>query len=474
QCNVSHVCNKHSARFELPTRLLYVGNPDVLSLYCPKEGDRMQYVALSHCWGEDPPTKNNPQFCTTDDNIERRLKGFSFSELPKTFRDAVHVTRELGFQYLWIDSLCIVQWNQEDWKYEAKRMESVFASAYCTIAAASAVDSEAGFLERNIRSEYVFAQDASGRRFYICADTDNSGEQVDVDDFDDHVGKARLNTRAWALQERVLSQRTIHFSDKGVYWECSNGVYCETLTKLESFLGKQSFMFDSDFPGRLFESGNRRAIEFIHFLFEDYSKRGMTKETDRCVAISGLEARIARARRCESRYGILQSYLHRNLLWQRVNDKKTERIGYKPEIVPAWSWMAYGGGIQFMEIPFGRVGWNDGLRFSEEHKHVLLTDIGVFRNCRLEPSGGSYAVLDSSEAERGRIRYDTKASEGLDAERCVVVGRELDENELGAGHKKNYILVVRPTSVDDEYMRVGSGWIQSDYIRRQRLNVRVV
>jgi hypothetical protein len=74
-----------------------------------------------------------------------------------TFQDAVQVTRELGIQYLWIDSLCIIQWNTEDWQHEAKRMEGVYASAYCTIAATSAVDLNAGFLKRNANSEYVYA-----------------------------------------------------------------------------------------------------------------------------------------------------------------------------------------------------------------------------------------------------------------------------------------------------------------------------
>jgi hypothetical protein len=227
-CDESHGCNKQDAESKaaLPSRLLYVGSPDsdVLSLYCPKKNDRVEYIALSHCWGENPPTKNSPQFCTTDDNIKARLKGFSFSELPKTFRNAVQVTRELDIHYLWIDSLCIIQWNQKDWKHEAKRMESVYASAYCTIAATSAVDSNAGFLERNANSEYVYAQDALGRQFYVC---------TDIDDFDNDVGKARLNTRAWVLQERVLSRRTIHFSANQTYWECGEGIYCENLTRLE-------------------------------------------------------------------------------------------------------------------------------------------------------------------------------------------------------------------------------------------------
>ncbi|KAF2189976.1 HET-domain-containing protein [Zopfia rhizophila CBS 207.26] len=455
-CDKSHDCNNHDAKSEtaLPTRLLYVGNPnpDVLSLYCPKENDKVKYIALSHCWGKLTKERKR-EFCTTNDNIKTRLNGFSFLILPKTFRDAVRVTRELGIQYLWIDSLCIIQWNQKDWKHEATRMEGVFASAYCTIAATSAVDSEAGFLKRNVSNECILAQAASGRQFYICADTDGSNNHVDIDDFNDHVEKAPLNTRAWVMQERVLSRRTIHFSDKQMYWECGEGVYCENLTRLESYFRKKFFM------------GDRRTMEFIHFLSEAYSKRHLTEDTDRCVAISGLEARIARARGCQSRYGIFQDFLHRNLLWQRSGHKKTKWIGYEPGIIPSWSWMAYDGGIQFMDIPFGEVDWNDKLRFNKEHKHALVTDIGVFWKCSMEKRDTRYAILDLSKGKRGWIQYDIEASGDLHTEWCVVVGRR---------NKKYYILVVRPTSVDGEYRRVGVGRIQSDYVVRQRLDVRVV
>jgi hypothetical protein len=103
-------------------------------------------------------------------------------------------------------------------------------------------------------------------------------------------------------------------------------------------------MLDPNFPNRLLESGYRRTMEFIHFLFEDYSKRDLTEKTDKSVATSGLVARIAGALKCQSRYGIFQQYLHRNLLWQ-TSDNKMERIVYKNRNVPSWSWMAYNGGI---------------------------------------------------------------------------------------------------------------------------------
>ena len=103
-------------------------------------------------------------------------------------------------------------------------MEKVFSLAYCTIAATSAVHSKAGFLKRNISTEYVLVQDTSGRRFYIC---------TGMDDFNNDIEKAQLNTRAWVMQERVLSRRTIHFSANQIYWECGEGVYCENLTRLK-------------------------------------------------------------------------------------------------------------------------------------------------------------------------------------------------------------------------------------------------
>ncbi|KAF1366012.1 HET-domain-containing protein, partial [Lizonia empirigonia] len=345
-CDTTHACNQQNVTFQgaSPTRLIYVGHadPEVLRLYLPKKKEGVKYTALSHRWGNHPPTEGNPRFCTTDRNVRARRNRFSLSELPKTLRDAVRVTRELGIEYLWIDSLCIIQWNKKDWKREAGRMEDVFASAYCTIAATSAADSKAGFLTRNTNTEYVRVQDAAGNQVYICAH---------MDDFEKDVEQAGLNKRAWVLQERVLAKRTIHFSANQTYWECGEGVHCENLTKMKSSPRKGYFLLDPSFPDRLFRSGRGRTVEFIHFLFENYSKRGLTKDTDRCFAASGLEARIARALPCKNRrYGIFQEHFHRNLLWQ-TSDKQTERIAYtNNQEVPSWSWMTCSGGIEFMEI----------------------------------------------------------------------------------------------------------------------------
>ncbi|KAH6661571.1 heterokaryon incompatibility protein-domain-containing protein [Halenospora varia] len=214
-CDKSHRCNQHDddkdvniPKKTLPTRLLYVGNPDdpdydqdILKLVLGQQIGARKYIALSHCWGKlTTDQKNN--FWTTKGNVDDRGREFSIAKLPRTFQDAIKVARELRILYLWIDSLCILQDDKEDWRFESARMEDVFTSAYCTVAATSAVDTNAGFLEQNISSENVYVQDNSSRRAYVC---------TDMADFDNKVEKAQLNTQAWVMQERLLSCQTIHF-----------------------------------------------------------------------------------------------------------------------------------------------------------------------------------------------------------------------------------------------------------------------
>ncbi|KAH7111797.1 heterokaryon incompatibility protein-domain-containing protein [Dendryphion nanum] len=484
RCDESHDCNKHQdeSKSAFPTRVLYVGDPkdsgyasDFMRLVCASETSRQEYVALSHCWG-NLSVEEKKGFCTTKENCPQRRIGFKLSGLPKTFQDAVKVTRELGILYLWIDSLCIIQYgdNGEDWKKESDRMESVFSAAYCTIAATAAVDSKAGFLERDISPEHVYVQDASGNQFYIS---------TDIDDFDNDVGKAQLNTRAWVMQEGVLARRTIHFSANQTYWECGEGVYCENLTQLKSRPMNRYFTLDPNFPTRLLESGKRCTLNCTSFIFQDYSKRNLTVPSDRCVAISGLVDRIAGALKCRSRYGIFQEYLHRNLLWQASNDKMKE-IAYDYP-VPSWSWMAYSGGIQFVDIPLGRVDWIDQLRFDEEceYHHALISNLWTFQNCTTGLYKAQHVVLDSDGAKKGWIQYDIEGGKDLRREQCVVVGRkhkfegdvETEDGDCSAlGAEEYYILVIRPTGVDREYKRIGVGLIQSDCVVGQRINVRVV
>jgi hypothetical protein len=218
----------------MPSRLIDLGpagsDDNTLLLDCSTPRLDSKYVALSHRWG-DP--KLHTRFCLLHDNLDfYRRNGINFNKLPQTFKDAVKITRALKIRYLWIDSLCIVQEDGEDWKAECQRMEMVFSCAYLTIAATSASGSTDGFLKSrplngpNARVAHPFRFDEDethDSQFYVCNAIDN---------FKRDVEEAELSKRGWVYQERALSRRTIHFTDTQVYWECGKGIRCETLTKL--------------------------------------------------------------------------------------------------------------------------------------------------------------------------------------------------------------------------------------------------
>jgi hypothetical protein len=134
-----------------------------------------------------------------------------------------------------------------------------------------------------------------------------------------------------------------------------------------------------------------------------------------------------------------------------------------------------------MDIAFGKVEWVRGLRFNKRNrcgwfnkkwKPALVTDIGSFQRCNPERRGTGYAILDLDGTERGQIQYDMETHEHLDAERCVVLGQ--DSRKSDSGKRKYYILVVRSTGTENEYTRVGAGWILSDYVARQGVQALIV
>ncbi len=216
-------------KFRLPTRLIDVGRDDAstVRLYETQPGDRREdfdYVALSHPWGDHgkkPPGFR--AFFTTRRNLAEHKKQIEVTSLVPTFRDAVHTTRAVGRRYLWIDSICIIQGDDGDFNSESKRMEDVYNSAYCVIAASSAEGQWDGFLKSRPPRDYATFRRGAGSPFYVCQFIDN---------FNRDVLDGDLNNRGWVLQERALARRTIYFTEQQTYFECGDGVRCETLTKM--------------------------------------------------------------------------------------------------------------------------------------------------------------------------------------------------------------------------------------------------
>lgn len=113
----------------LPYRVLDVGSlvgsqDPFLSVGTGRLG---RYVTLSYRWGEVNT------FVTTSKNIDEYRRRVSPHVLPKTLQDAIHVTRELGIRFLWIDGLCIVQDSALDWDQQSATMSDIYQNSFVTI-----------------------------------------------------------------------------------------------------------------------------------------------------------------------------------------------------------------------------------------------------------------------------------------------------------------------------------------------------
>jgi hypothetical protein len=143
-CKRSHRKCHEDAKPFVPSRLLRVDCLDgkvrlITSEMLRKIESTPRYMTLSHCWGN-----SRYHFTTMRQSLENRMAGILCIDLPRTYREAVSVTRGLGISFLWIDSLCIVQDDEVDWAKESALMSATYGGSYGTLAALSSPDSEGG------------------------------------------------------------------------------------------------------------------------------------------------------------------------------------------------------------------------------------------------------------------------------------------------------------------------------------------
>ncbi|KAI0544006.1 hypothetical protein F4679DRAFT_591894 [Xylaria curta] len=201
----------------LPLRVIDVGNERTEPHLHVSNGERAPYLALSYCWG------HSDNLTTTKESLRDLTKAIPLSSLPLTLRDAVLAARQLGFRFLWVDSVCIVQDDMNDWEREAAKMRAIYANATITLSAHDSDDTQGGlFRPRQNRltspvqvplrvpKKYQEERPAHKTGFYVLP---VHGEK-------ELLTPGPVNTRAWTLQEQLLSTRILHWGPGILFWEC--------------------------------------------------------------------------------------------------------------------------------------------------------------------------------------------------------------------------------------------------------------
>ncbi|KAI0144539.1 heterokaryon incompatibility protein-domain-containing protein [Xylariaceae sp. FL1272] len=480
-CDDNHTgCRPDPATARLPTRLVDVGIKASTNirlrqprLWKTEQPGDFRYVALSHPWG--PPSENE-YYCTTRRNIRDHERGISIDDLPKTFRDAIIITREIGVQYIWIDSLCIIQGDGSDFDEEAKHMETIFSSAYCVIAASRAKGMCSGFLHPRKQRKVVRSDRSNKSPVYVCEA---------IDDFQHDVIEGSLNKRGWVLQERALARRTIYFAERQTYWECGEGIRCETMTRMTN--NQAALLGDPKFPKFATESTKGGQIRIYELLYKLYSRLEFTNTYDRPLAIAGIEQRLIRAFNTQGGYGVFNLYFGRSLLWKRDAAFGTQAM--KPiqfpqshkYRVPSWSWMAYEGAITFVDLPFKEVVWEEKeiqspwaargqvtFDMSPSSSQPESLPSTAWHTANGDERSDLTAVARDFSADGDQfLTYDAGRLPSDRTVKCVIVGRKKLLPTADATKQTHYVLVVAQvpgTERGNQYVRVGVGSLQRSFI----------
>lgn len=422
----------------LPWRVLDVASA-VIRLQ-ETSGEQGKYVALSHCWG------THPCLTTTSGTLVVRKREIDWQALGRTFQDAITLTRHLGLKYIWIDSLCIVQDSVADWEVELARMGAVYRHATFTIAASRAADGTAGLFREVSQTPYIWRRnsydshhrgsnqeqhqqdveqspyvavqhpdiwkpfpiyDASKEAFWMSLEPthDVLDHKRRRPPFDILGLGMPLFTRAWFLQERLMSPRILHFGAMELYWECDRGMVCEclahninrhdlvtrkqqttacrlysSLTRFSSTENKlEPLQTAIEDPTQTSKTASTSELDTWQKLIEEYSRLLLTRETDRLPALSGIANTLWKYYLA----GIWTSHLPRCFYW--TTDTTCNVFVRRPfeYRAPSFSWASIEGPINYYnwlskrdKAPPTQIG------------HVVATVVGKDSTAKgLDPSG---------------------------------------------------------------------------------------
>ncbi|KAH8602623.1 heterokaryon incompatibility protein-domain-containing protein [Bisporella sp. PMI_857] len=330
-----------------PERLLCVAqdksSKDILRLIQTKHHPPSSpYITLSHCWGSASP------FHTNKKNFPLLLENISLSVLPRTFQDCVFAAQELGVQYIWIDSLCIVQDDRNDWARHAQSMDKIYENSLFTLAAVSSPNSFVPFLGPDAPSDRGNWQAINidvdmGIMKSVSASGGSSRTQLKARRWDPYLYPTffdgPLEHRGWAWQERYLSTRIIDFTQEEARWRCKTSETCECVDFMQSTTSQSTL----DLEPAKGKGGKELLIRKWRDIVTDYSRRELTYSTDRLPAISGAASYFQSHLKSDYLAGIWLTDFPHSLAWYRreLNDCPTG----KPQLwrsldngVPSWSW----------------------------------------------------------------------------------------------------------------------------------------
>lgn len=285
---------------------------------------------------------------TNRENFQQKTRYIPLDSLPQTFRDSIILCRQLGIRYLWIDCLCIIQDDDEDWQKECEKMAGIYENSYLTISALSAKDSSEGLFQLRTQKEWqVVLRTLDGTSLGFRASSKELASDVE---------SSTMGCRGWILQEKILSPAILHFGELQLHWECRKGTSSEVWANVQNPT--------SGYLKNILHEAQREGCDSYpqgHFIawymvVQHYSRMNLKTEYDRLPAILGIAQRFELSFGVTFVAGLWVEDIHRGLLWSRFitreevesshseseqeSRKNSANAPVKCATAPSWSWVS--------------------------------------------------------------------------------------------------------------------------------------
>lgn len=315
--------------------------------------EHVNWVALSYVWGE----AQKHELVTANYTLYHLPGALKSHKMPATIVDAMTVTRDLGEQYLWVDSLCIIQDNEEDKRRYIPAMDIIYGQAIVTIINAGADKVSTGIPGLGHGPQRT-AQDV----FTI----NNSTVVVSLDQpyhtTESYLKNTKWNNRGWTYQECLLSRRCLIFTPEQAYWQCLRASLCEDAIWEEHICKQQRNIYrhclgrdgtDEITMGALLGNASTHWSKLYSLALEQFRQRQLSSESDWMDAFTGILRVLEHSRGQEFFWGMPKSRFEPSLAW--VGNEALRRNTASQVIAagtqtvscpfPSWSWTGWFGRI---------------------------------------------------------------------------------------------------------------------------------
>lgn len=216
RCEKKHSLCSRRSKGSYPPGLILI-DAEKMCLVPVVPGNPLPYIALSYVWGYiAQPTLTKAVFETwTSDG---QLKDV---EVPRTIRDAIQLVKMLGYRYVWIDALCIVQDDADSRHGQISQMHEIYRHADLTFVAADGDNCSKGLPGVTLVKDRLYKHrryDLSGLCFMKVPSNTRHGIEM-----------SPWRTRGWTFQEELCSRRTLVLLPEVMFFSCASAVWREDL-----------------------------------------------------------------------------------------------------------------------------------------------------------------------------------------------------------------------------------------------------